>query len=385
MKKIYYSLVFVVLAFTACQKQPVVGPTAYTKSMSITLATTDYTILDTSIYANKSHNFKVAADAKLYIPTILNSKYAQLDNGSTANVTYALAAPTIKLADSLSANVAYTVTAADYAASSSVTGTTYKDYSDTQVLLFLTYKYPNPAANQLALLTYTYYLSGVTPSAGALVTDSFLYLNGEWQKVYTVSAAQYASVGRGNFSRFTASDVVNLPVYFNSFLKADITVTASAAKAGDIKYVSYTYYSGVAYQKVLLLTFDGTNWVTVTTNTVMSFVKKGGTWVADNTVYLTFGAAEFKIVGNSDAGTTAARANFAKYGDFNISATTDATYWSPADINNAIIAILKSEYPTAATGQVFNVTYATYHSGTNANVTQTYIYDGSTFALSISK
>ncbi|MBB6126519.1 hypothetical protein [Mucilaginibacter lappiensis] len=379
MKKIYSLIAFMAVVLTACQKQPNVSPAGYVKTgVTFTLAQSDYKLLDTSKYPSKSFNFKSIADANTYIPLILNAKEPQLSNGSTAIVTFTLAPLSIVLADSTNAKTAYTLTKDDYTL---LPGNTYTDFSTAQILSWLPYKYPSPLTNQLAVLSYTYFESGATPNAGVPATDAFLYLNGAWQKIYRVSAAQYASVGRGNNNWFIASDIgssTTIPSYINTFLKADPLVSTTV-KTGDVKYVNYRYLT--TYQKVMGLTYDGTNWVINATQSTTSFLKNNGTWIPDPTVYLTLSSADYTFIGTTSAGTTAARANVAQYKDFNISATTDATYWSDTDLNNAFIALLISKYKSPIKDQIFNVTYATYYKGAISNPTKTFTYNGSAFVI----
>jgi len=95
MKKIYYLLAFVALAFTACQKQPYITPATYTKAMTLTLAHSDYLLLPTTAYPYKTFTFDSPDDANKYIPMILNARDPQLGDGSTASVTYATTALTL--------------------------------------------------------------------------------------------------------------------------------------------------------------------------------------------------------------------------------------------------------------------------------------------------
>ncbi|NOW94199.1 hypothetical protein [Mucilaginibacter sp. SG564] len=377
MKKIYSLIAFIAVVLTACQKQPNISPATYTKAMSLTLAQADYKLLDTSKYPSKSYNFKSIADANTYIPQILNAKEPQLGNGSTAIVTFTLAPLSIVLADSTNANTAYTLTKDDYTL---LPGNKFTDFSTAQILSWLPYKYTSPVANQLAVLSYTYFESGATPSSGVPATDAFLYLNGAWQKIYRVSAAQYASVGRGNNNWFIASDLGNntIPSYINTFLKADPLVSTTVKK-GDVKYVNYRYLT--TYQKVIALTYDGANWVINATQSTASFLKNNGAWIPDPTVYLTLSSADYTFIGTTTAGTAAARANVAQYKDFNISASTDATYWSDTDLNNAFIALLANKYTSPIKDQIFNVTYAVYKFGAISNATKTFTYNGSAFVI----
>lgn len=390
MKKIFYLLaVSATVLVSACnpldktykQLGDLPAPVAPAVSANLTLTAADYALAPKGTYAVKGLSFKSVDSAKLQIPTILAAKYPTYGEKSNITVTYANAPATLKVADSLYNNVAYTVVnPTDYNNSAAVTGTAFKDWSAAQVLLYLTYKYPTPVANQLAVLTYLYYESGVTPSSGLLTTDSFVYLNGAWTKIYTISAAQYTLAGRGNFGNFTANDVPNLPSIFNIFLKTDVNV-AAIAKVGDVKYISYKYFaSSTSYQRVVTLTFDGTNWVTTPiAATPLSFVKTNGVWVADNTVTYKLVTADYKFIAAiPGVASDAAMANLNSFGNFNIQG--GATSWTDAQINAGIIALLKSKYPAAELNQKFVITYAAYN-GANTTVTKTFKYDGTNFVF----
>lgn len=373
MKKIYYLLVLLAVVITSCQKQPVVTPgqanNTYVKSMNLTLTTTDYQLLPSSDYPHSAYTIDDTADAHKYIPIILNARDPQLDNGSVANVTYTVTKLTPpKLADSLLSDIAYTLTDDDYLL---LPNNTFKDFSAAQILAWLPYKYPAPSNNQLAVLTFAFFSSGTTT-----VTQSFLYHNGAWIKAYMLTSAQYSLVGK-TFGDFSASDAPSLPGYLNQILKNDPILMATT-KTGDVQYVSYKYFATNNYQRILPLTFDGINWTNNPPAATMTleFIKKGGTWIPDPTIYYTLGKADYTFIGTTTAGTAAARANVAQFGDFNISATTDATYWSDDDINAALIAVLKNKYPSPTKGQVFSVTYEVYKSGVTSTPTKTFTYDG---------
>jgi hypothetical protein len=370
MKKIYYSLLLLTLAFTACQKQPNLVPSSYTKAMAFTLQQSDYQLLPSKDYPYSTFSFDNVADAKLYIPMILNARDPQLGNGSTAKITYTTSSPYFKLTDSVYADVAYTLTNADYLL---LPGNTYTDFSTAQILSWLPYKYPTPVANQLALLTYTYYQSGATPSAGVPATGSFLYLNGAWKPIYTLSAAQYTALGRGSYNEIISADNANLPAYFNTFLKNDPTI-ADTAKAGDIEYVSFKYYAKpVTAQRVLPLIFDGSNWVTTpTTTNTLSFVKSGGTWIPDPTVYYTLTSADTKLIAASTIGTAAERTNLGSYGDF--------SGWAAADLNSAMILVLTTDFPKPTLNINYKVTYLNYTGGNDVPTVLTFTNNGTAWS-----
>ncbi|MEZ2334602.1 hypothetical protein AB6735_03170 [Mucilaginibacter sp. RCC_168] len=382
MKKIYSLIAFVAVVLTACQKQPVIPNSApkHTPSLTLTLAAADYKILgDTSSYAYKSSAFMSDADAKVTIPLILAAKYPLVDDKSKAMVTFAIGTPTIKLADSTYSKVAYTLTNADYLL---LPGNKFTDFSAAQILSWLPYKYTSPVANQLAVLTFNYYAGTTT-----VQTFSYLYLNGAWQQIYMLTPAQYTAVGHSSFNQFTSADAeANIYAYINAILKADLSV-AAFAKVGDVKYVSFNYYvsSGKStYQRVLPLAFDGTNWVTKSTNETLSFARTNGKWELDAAISYTLVKDDYTYIGTqTKAGSDAARANVAQYPDFNISAPTDATYWSDSDLNAALTAVLVNKFKaTSNAGQKYIITYTVYSFGKTSNVAKTFVYDGSNFSIS---
>ena len=257
MKKIYSLIAFIAVVLTACQKQPNVSSAVYKKDMKFTLTQSDFALLPASAYPHNTFTFDSLGDANKYIPTILNARDPQLGEGSTATITFTLTAvtppPAPKLADSTFNN--YTLTKDDYLL---LPGNKFTDFTAAQILSWLPYKYLTPVANQLVLLTFTYYENGVTST----VTQSFLYLNNVWKKLYTLTPAQYTAIGKGGtFNDFSSSDDAQLPSYFNTLLKAD-AVVASTAKLGDVQYVSYKYFNSKNYQRVMPLIYDGTNWTT---------------------------------------------------------------------------------------------------------------------------
>lgn len=376
MKKIFYLLAALTMAFTACQKQPDLAPSSYVRDgnnpMNLTLEKTDYQLLPSSDYPHKTLTFDNTTDANKYIPVILNARDPQLGNGSIANVTFTISAPYFKLTDSVYSDVAYTLTSSDYLL---LPGNKYKDFSLSQVLAWLPYKYPNPANNQLALLTFTYYGGGSTSTA----TMSFLYMGGAWQAIYTISQAQYDALGIGKYDQFTSAQNGNLVGYFNQLLKQDVNLMANT-HYGDIQYVSFGYYvsSGSdkgSYQRVQPLEYNGTDWVVNAnfTNT-LAFVKSDGSWIPNPTVYYTLTAADTKLIGdpngtdNQNIGTSAQRASLYKYGDF--------SGWAASDIQAAIILVLKTDFPSPKVNIDYKITYLAYVNSVDVPTVLTFQYDG---------
>jgi hypothetical protein len=262
-KNILYLVAFISMIFAACNplKDEInnIKPIAADKTLNI----------------NTTTLYGTADAANIGISAMLNSTYPQLANGSKANVTYGFKTNTIKPADSVYANIQYTVTLNDYTTGAPIVGnfstnsstgviTIFNTYSVAQAASFLEWKYPQATtpAYKLVLLTYQFFQSNATPSVGVTVTEAFLLLPNGWQKIYLVSPAQYAVLGRGINNGFTSADVANLPSYFNTMLKSDLNIISP--KVGDVRYVTYKYMQSatIMHQKVYALSYDITgNWL----------------------------------------------------------------------------------------------------------------------------
>lgn len=378
-KNILYLVALVGVLFAACNplKDEInnLKPVVTDKTLALTLATADYGLLPSANYAQKGQYFATTADANSSIPVILNVKYPQLGNGTKANVVYNSLALQIKPADSLLTSIAYTVTDADYAATN---GNAFKNFSAANVLKFLATKYPAAVDKQLSVLSYVYFESGATSSAGVPVTDTFIFLNNEWIKAYQVSQAQYISAGKLTLFNFAAADEANLTGFFNAFLKADAAVAAKA-KVGDIKYVSFAYFaSNRTYQRIKTLVFDGLNWVTkAIPSAPLAFLKKNGTWIPDPTVYYTLVAADYTNIADnapSAIGNTANRANLKQFRNFNMAAG-QSTSWTAADVEAALIFVLNAKFAAAAVDPTVNykISFIAYNGSSTGPVEKIFV------------
>lgn len=391
MKKIYYLFTLIIAAatFNACRPldKSYAALDQVPQNFNYTLSSTDYSLLGSSVYASKTKSFSSEADAKKYIPTILNADYAASVVGSVAIVSYNNQPV---LADSVFNDVKYTlINNADYLL---LPGNKYADFSVAQVISWLPNKFAAPDPNTLKVLTWIFYptLSATAPqvypglaisTSGTTTTavGSFLYLNGNWVNVYQINPAQYASVGRGQYNQFTSADDANLVSYFNGILKQDPSVIA---KTGASMYVSFNYYSStkITSQRVLGLTYNGTNWV-VQAPASFSFVKKDAGWIPDPSIYYKLTTADYALIKTmpTTVNIQTALDNVAQYGDFNISTpVSTVTGWTDAQVNASLILILAHDFPSPAANQAYKVTYVAYN-GATLNVTKTFVYTGGTF------
>jgi hypothetical protein len=390
MKKLYYLLALIAVVFASCdplsQTYKTLDAVPKATAISLTLTSVEYKLLPSSVYSYNTLNFKSFTDANTYVPAILTTRYPQATELATASISFNVAqsSSSVNVPDSTYTRIATTLAAADYIFPSTilngntVPANTTAYFTAAGAINYLNYKYPTPFANQLAVLTYLYFESGGTAATGNLTTDSFLFLNGAWTKVYTVSAAQYASVGRGTNNWFIATDVPTLTAYINTFLLNDPIVMATA-KAGDIKYVSYRYLT--TYQKILALTYDGTNW---TLKQTLLFLKLNGTWIPDPTVYVTIPvgvSADYAYLKTTTIGSDAARANVASFGDFDIRTNGATTAWSDADLTAGLAAILLHKFAAPIAGIPYKVTYYVYNGSVVSAATKTFKFDGAAFVL----
>ncbi|PTQ95059.1 hypothetical protein C8P68_106274 [Mucilaginibacter yixingensis] len=405
MKKIYnlLALVAVIGSLSACRPLDktydelggVPAPTASAVTASLTLSAADYGLLPATNYAKTSLSFKIKDDAAASIPTILASKYPTYGEKSSIAVTYGVTNPSIKLADSVNANVAITLqvgppsdyrwTAFTYKGAN-ISANNFDDLSASAALNWLKFKNQTPPADYtIRVLTYLYFESNVTASTGTLTTDAFIYTAAnDWQKIYCVKPAQYATVNRGVNNAFVTADAANIPSILGAFLKADAAVMATA-KAADVIYVNYKYQTSatVSYQRVLPLTFDGSNWVTTPTPATLQFLKTNGTWVADNTVTYKLTTADYAQIKTmpTTINIQTALDNVASFGDFNVSTPLSSTTgWTDAQVNACINLILLHDFPTAVANQKFVITYVAYN-GSTFNVTKTFVYNSGAFTV----
>jgi len=350
MKKIYYLLAFAALAFTACQKEPVLQssvPLSTKQALTITLQASDYAKLSSG-YPKTALTIDNLTDANTYIPQILNSEYVTAANGSTAKVTYTVSSLFFKVADSLLTDVAYTLTPADYML---LPGNKFPDFSISQVLQWLPYKYPTPVNNQLASLTFVPFPATLTPPY------SFLYFNGAWKQAYTIQPAQYTTAGVGKFDQFTASNSESsLVSTFSFFLKNDFTIMDTIRK-NDLVFVSFGYFANSTnYQRIKPLEFDGNSFVLPYTSTgVATFVKANGAWKSEPVVAYTLTSADITLIETGAAGSAAAKTNLTSFGDF-------SNAWATTDMDAAVIEALLVDIKSPQTNTLYQITFPNYNS-----------------------
>lgn len=413
MKKLIYLCVCLAVstAFVSCNKlndtykmidaNAVAGNNNTGKVLNYTLTTGDFGTV--TGYAAKSHNFSTAADANASIPGILNVKFPNYPTNSTANITYGFQP---QLPDSLQADERYTLTTTPTNDYKLLPNNNFNDFSVAQVLTWLPYKFgsatsntfatplPAPAANTTVVLTWIFFsptgvtapttFPGLAVSSSTVgttttitATGAFSYFNGNWVADYYISPTQYAAVGRSYF--LSTDGEANIGSFINGILKTDASIMATAV-VGSTQYVSYDYYlttTKVHYQRVLAVTYNGTNWVPNIATVGIFVSQANGTWIPDPSIYYTLTKADTQYIGdpngtaNQNISTTANRANLYSFGDF-------ATSWTTADLNAAFIFALQKDFPSPKVN-TYKVTFLKYTSGADVPTIFAFKWDGTTW------
>lgn len=358
-KNILYILAGIAVIFASC------NPLKDEISKIKPAAPGTITVASTSSYSS-------VALANTGIAAFLNKTYSHLAEGTKANVTYNAIPGQIKPADSIVLGnptpFLYTVTDADYQATN---GNSNKNFSTAKSLEFLTKKYPAAVENQLSILTYTYYESGATTTAGVPAVDTFIFLNGIWVKGYQLTQAQYIAAGKLTVFNFGSADEANLTGIFNTLLKSDANVSGKA-RVGDIKYVSFNYFMSLnkTAQRIKALIFDGANWGTkAIPSTALAFLKKKGTWIPDPTVYYTLIKADFAVLTATGTGATdAAVINAKDNTSFDVSGGTNN--WTEEQMNKGLVMILNNKFKDAPVDEtvLYKITHRLYSGGISTKV-----------------
>lgn len=178
---------------------------------------------------------------------------------------------------------------------------------------------------------------------------------------YTITPAEYASVGLGKYSQFSSANDAQLTSILSALVKTDITVQ-DTIKAGDIEFISYNYYGsdGKTYQKVTPLEYDGNNYIAPASSTggPLNFIKKAGKWEFVQPLPIiayTLTTADNTLIVNGAAGSATAKSNLGQYGDFSSS-------WTLSDLNAAMIEVLTADFTTPETNTIYAVTFNNYNA-----------------------
>lgn len=320
-------------------------------------------------------NFNSEDQAKELIPGLLTDKFPALKDNSSALVTYHLFFPK---RDERSL-IVYEVSDQDY----DDLGHRFSNFdSQSEMIEFLEFKYPNPEDRVLVSLTYDYFAVGQTDT----FNDGYIYVDGEWQKVFGFTDDEYRSLGF-RFANFSSEDeaIEKIPALLNekfklsNYVAGDIVgtmyklfVTDEDDVDGDGRTDDRTTYSYVKY-----FIFDGANWSEY--NNVISqqlqFGHDGTTWVPDNTIKYTLTGDDVALISSEFATKYEGPAdNVGFFGSFD-RRSGSGNFWNDDMLLEAFNVLLDARNPSAEEGQKYVLTFVVY-TGSTGNESKSVIKEG---------
>ena len=332
MKKIFYLFAITAFVFTSCnpledtnaEVDALTAKDALVDDLVLTLTDEDYTALELNFGSFSSNE-----DAKSMIPNLLTMNYPQLgvtflangeiNQSSSALVTYKLFSPISR--------ETYTVSEADYTAFGATSLNT-----DSEFDTFLTSKYPSVANGTVVELTYNTLVPQID---------------------YTLSGADYALVGNGNFNNFdirsgrSEETIESRRVKIEEILLNNFPDTP----AGQQYLVTYTVFDGSAGTRDMLVQLNAANEY-VLINGLISKTSRftyTGSWAKP----ITFTEAEYTLMGQ----------RFPNFGD-------------SSEANRIIAIYLRTLYPFAAADAFVAVEYNFFRSGSVSPRNTNFVFDG---------
>ncbi|ARV07191.1 hypothetical protein BTO04_11060 [Polaribacter sp. SA4-10] len=317
MKKIFYSFAILSLLFTSCNPMEDIYDKLDAKESVITgEATITLTDADYDALDLSFGNFSSIDDAKEMIPGFLSNKYPVWGKESLAAVTFKLYSP-IKFES-------YTVIDADYTALGLTSLNNSGDFSD-----FFAAKFPSEVKGTVVDLTY---------KTEPTIID------------YTLTDDDYDLVGNGRFDNFDIRTG-----------RAEEDIEVRRAKIQTILLNNFPDAPDATKYNVAYAAYDGSN-VTLE----MLVKQQQNAPDASLTTNYTLTEADFALVGNGTYN------NF----DIRVGGPEEAVETR----RDKIETILLNNFPSVASGDLYNVTYAIYDgaAGTRKMLVE---FDGSGYTI----
>lgn len=295
----------------------------------------DYTLTDEDYEALELPfgSFNSLEEARTLIPDLLNDVFPVLGNGSLVNATFALYDP-IRVEE-------YAVTADDY-----TTAGLSNDYfsSESEITTFLKAKFPQAQEGSYVELTYS------------IIADEILYTlnDADFDVLGEALSATYPepASSASQYSNFDRRDDRDAYWSNDMILEAlNAVLLENFDNVAGQKYnVSYAIYDGSAGKESMTVQFDGNAYVAVG-GTAYEFVNE-----------------DFALVGTELAEAYPLPAeSAASYNNFDRREDRDA-YWSESMLLEAVNIVLAQNFPSAAEGDKFEVSYAIYNGAAGVEI-----------------
>lgn len=196
----------------------------------------------------------------------------------------------------------------------------------------------------------------------------FVYDDGEWEPVdgvYFLSSADFDSMGEGSgqpgrFDNFGSSTPAE--DYLPTFLS--LTSPWAFGLDDDEVIMVYDYFSSFSGAQIRANRYTkvGGEWTAHLSviSTTLQFGHNGTNWVPDNTIRYTFVGADYSfIIATYENIYPDLTANMATFGNFN------GFDWTDEQILEVVGAVLLNNFPSAAEGQQYIVTYSIFDGSTH--------------------
>ncbi len=206
----------------------------------------------------------------------------------------------------------------------------------------------------------------------------YMYSDGAWgapaDRFYFVSDADFNSMGEGS-GEPGADDTFGSSIPPSNYLAVFLNLKFPYAEEGDELDVAYDYDSSSSGKQVRgdLYTFTDGEWLLFASvqSTSLQFGHDGSNWVPDNTIkYFMLPADYDYIVETFGSKYSSETANLAAFGNFN------GFSWTFDMIDESIGAVLLHNFPNAAEGQKYIVTYSIYDGSTHDSTTSLILEGG---------
>ncbi|TDN95155.1 hypothetical protein DET49_10238 [Salegentibacter sp. 24] len=344
---LYILLLFIGIAITGCEPMEEIH-NDIDEGLENVEGSLDYTLVEEDYTENLGlsfPNFSSEDEARELIPVLLSDLYPALGQNSSVNATFNIYDPIVV--------EEYMVTAADYEA----IGLSENYFSGLgDVMDFLAYQFPQAEEGDYVELTY----NTLADEVAYMLTDTdFSLIEEELADEYPLPAASASEYG--NFERRESNDAY----WSNEMILEAVNVVLSENIDGieGQKYnVSYEIYNGESGTQSMTVQFNGNMYVAV-----------GGTPYELTTDDYDFVGAELLEEYPGPA------ANAAQYHSFDVNEDSD-NYWSMDMLLEAFNLVLNENYPDAADGDKFEVSYDVYSGGVSTRV-QALVLENGTYIV----
>ncbi|MEQ9231884.1 MAG: hypothetical protein RIF46_14470 [Cyclobacteriaceae bacterium] len=376
MKKLILPFLVIIVVLAGCDSTDDLYAELDKKSSGIvrdvefTLTDDDYELLEDTEGAESIANFgnfSSAEQVETYLPVLLNLKFPQFGNGSSAIVTYAYFNGSSPY---LGSGAAVTVSDQEYAD----LGFGFGNFDDlnADLALYANTKYPNASNGDYVDVTHDYYNGSFTETD---VVSRVVYTAAYgWIYTFVLPNEAYGDFFGESGIDFSDEDEgeEKMPFYLNYLASTASSLEALTLEAGTKLVVQYNYDDRFTDPEnpgnpnepsVGLYVYDGSEWLLYAdayqiSNETLSLARGKEEWVPDNTIKYTLAFSDWQFIGNAWADrNSAGSSSVLSFSNF------DVGLWTEQQRFEAIKELLEEIFPNSEEGQKYLVSYATWEPG----------------------